>query len=203
MSPPSPISRDTDAATSNNASTAPHLLPPTVVMVTRLGDCALERVSSSPSNARGIPNQVHDGSRAATMEHIADAGAPGHRIRMCMKTRRAEGVQAAAGGDNRLPDLVRSNHDERIYACYAEGQEPSARLAREKTRADVGLRPSSPQAMMGWDVLTRFGTSRGTPPASRVGCLRGATGQDQGGRGDLGGQKPLLAGDITRRSCGQ
>lgn len=115
-SPPSPINRDTDAATSNNASTAPHLLPLTVVMVTRLGDCALDRVSSSPSSARGIPNHVHDGSRAATMEHIADAGAPGHRMRMCMKTQRAEGVQTAAGGDNRLPDLVRSDHDERIYA---------------------------------------------------------------------------------------
>jgi hypothetical protein len=40
----------------------------------------------------------------------------GHRMRVYMKTRWAEGVQATAGGDNRLLDLVRSDHDERIYA---------------------------------------------------------------------------------------
>jgi hypothetical protein len=52
---------------------------------------ALERASSSPARARGMPTPGTCGERSATREHLADVGAPGPRRRMCRMARRRRG----------------------------------------------------------------------------------------------------------------
>lgn len=65
------------------------------------------------------------GEYAALMAHLAEAGALGHRRRMCRMTRRSERIHVSACGFNWLPYLCRSDHGARIHAgewhCQVNG----------------------------------------------------------------------------------